>query len=264
MSTRSGEPTWRWWRGGRRASARSATSRWGWARRASSSSRLTSPSLGTARASSTTRLATSVDVSLAAGPGPGVDLFTTLTTRTTVGLIYIHSYLHAVDHLVNNASIWQVCKFEEIQDVRHLRALMDINFWGHVYPTRLAIPHLRRSRGRIVGVTSNSSYIFIGRNTFYNVKILYSTMHCADHRRRRNHASEFFSLLSQASKAAALSFYDTLRMELGSDIRITEVVPGVVESEITKGKMLTKGGEMKVDQDERDVRTSVGQMHARV
>lgn len=169
-----------------------------------------------------------------------------------------------MDHLVNNASIWQVCKFEEIQDVRHLRALMDINFWGHVYPTRLAIPHLRRSRGRIVGVTSNSSYIFIGRNTFYNVKILYSTMHCADHRRRRNHASEFFSLLSQASKAVALSFYDTLRMELGSDIRITEVVPGVVESEITKGKMLTKGGEMKVDQDERDVRTSVGQMHARV
>jgi hypothetical protein len=93
--------------------------------------------------------------------------------------------------------------------------------------------------------------------------LLYHALCCAEHRRRRNHASEFSSLLSQASKAAALSFYDTLRMELGSDIRITEVVPGVVESEITKGKMLTKGGEMKVDQDERDVRTSVGRMHAR-
>ena len=58
----------------------------------------------------------------------------------------------------------------------------------------------------------------------------------------------------QASKAAALNFYDTLRMELGGDIRITEVVPGVVESEITKGKIITKEGEMKVDQDERDVR----------
>ncbi|ONM18006.1 Steroleosin [Zea mays] len=53
------------------------------------------------------------------------------------------SYFGRLDHLVNNASIWQVCKFEEIQDVRHLRALMDINFWGHVYPTRLAIPHLQ-------------------------------------------------------------------------------------------------------------------------
>ena len=59
---------------------------------------------------------------------------------------------------------------------------------------------------------------------------------------------------TQASKAAAMNFYDTLRMELGGDIRITEVVPGVVESEITKGKILTKEGEMKVDQDERDVR----------
>jgi short-subunit dehydrogenase len=59
---------------------------------------------------------------------------------------------------------------------------------------------------------------------------------------------------AQASKAAALNFYDTLRMELGGDIRITEVVPGVVESEITKGKILSKDGEMVVDQDERDVR----------
>jgi NAD(P)-dependent dehydrogenase (short-subunit alcohol dehydrogenase family) len=45
----------------------------------------------------------------------------------------------------------------------------DINFWGHVYPTRHAIPHLKKTRGRIVGVTSNSSYIFMPRNTFYNV-----------------------------------------------------------------------------------------------
>ncbi|XBI55727.1 hypothetical protein VPH35_037479 [Triticum aestivum] len=133
------------------------------------------------------------------------------------------AYFGRLDHLVNNASIWQVCKFEEVEDVSYFRTLMDINFWGHVYPTRYAIPHLKKTHGRIVGVTSNSSYIFIGRNTFYN-----------------------------ASKAAALNFYNTLRMELGGDVRITEIVPGVVESEITKGKMLTKEGEMKVDQDERD------------
>ncbi|KAF0924966.1 hypothetical protein E2562_015032 [Oryza meyeriana var. granulata] len=128
-----------------------------------------------------------------------------------------------LDHLVNNTSIWQVGKFEEVADVNHFRKLMDINFWGHVYPTRHAIPHLKKTYGRIIGVTSNSSYIFIGRNTFYN-----------------------------ASKAAVLNFYDTLRMELAGDIGITEVVPGVVESEITKGKMLTKEGDMRVDQAERD------------
>lgn len=32
--------------------------------------------------------------------------------------------LFAVDHLVNNASIWQVCKFEEVEDVNYFRALM--------------------------------------------------------------------------------------------------------------------------------------------
>ncbi|KAF8667245.1 hypothetical protein HU200_052911 [Digitaria exilis] len=92
---------------------------------------------------------------------------------------YFGRYVFAVDHLVNNASIWQVCKFDEVEDVNNFRTLM-------------------------------------------------------------------------ASKAAALNFYDTLRMELGGDIRITEVVPGVVESEITKGKILSKEGEMKVDQDQRD------------
>ncbi|XP_051204827.2 11-beta-hydroxysteroid dehydrogenase 1A-like [Lolium perenne] len=133
------------------------------------------------------------------------------------------AYFGRLDHLVNNASIWQVCRFEEVEDVNNFRTLMDINFWGHVYPTRHAIPHLKRTHGRIVGVTSNSSYIFIGRNSFYN-----------------------------ASKAAVLNFYDTLRMELGGDVHITEIIPGVVESEITKGKMLTKEGKMKVDQDQRD------------
>ncbi|VAH47306.1 unnamed protein product [Triticum turgidum subsp. durum] len=83
------------------------------------------------------------------------------------------AYFGRLDHLVNNASIWQVCKFEEVEDVNYFRTLM-------------------------------------------------------------------------ASKAAALNFYDTLRMELGGEVRITEIVPGVVESEITKGKMLTKEGEMKV------------------
>uniref|UniRef100_A0A0E0KPV8 Uncharacterized protein n=1 Tax=Oryza punctata TaxID=4537 RepID=A0A0E0KPV8_ORYPU len=133
-------------------------------------------------------------------------------------------YFGRLDHLVNNASIWQVGKFEEVTDVNNFRKLMDINFWSHVYPTRHAIPHLKKTHGRIVGVTSNSSYIFVARNTFYN-----------------------------ASKAAALNFYDTLRMELAGDgIAITEIIPGVVESEITKGKMLTKEGDMRVDQDERD------------
>lgn len=41
-------------------------------------------------------------------------------------------------------------------------------------------------------------------------------------------------------------------MELGTDIKITIVTPGIIESEFTKGKVWTESG-MKVDQDLRDV-----------
>lgn len=49
-----------------------------------------------------------------------------------------------------------------------------------------------------------------------------------------------------------LAFFETLRVELGSDVKITIVTPGVIESEFTKGKVWTEGG-MKVDQELRDV-----------
>nr|GMD86423.1 11-beta-hydroxysteroid dehydrogenase-like 6 [Ipomoea batatas] len=62
---------------------------------------------------------------------------------------------------------------------------------------------------------------------------------------------------SMASKAAVVSFYETLRVELRSDIGITIVTPGLTESEMTKGKFLGKSGEMEVDQEMRDVELTV-------
>lgn len=61
----------------------------------------------------------------------------------------------------------------------------------------------------------------------------------------------------QASKAAVISFFETLRVELGSDIGITIVNPGLIESEMTKGKFLNKDGQMVVDQEIRDVSTAL-------
>lgn len=49
-------------------------------------------------------------------------------------------------------------------------------------------------------------------------------------------------LIFQASKAALLSFYNTLRMELGASISITIVTPGYVESDMSQGKHLSKEG----------------------
>lgn len=57
----------------------------------------------------------------------------------------------------------------------------------------------------------------------------------------------------QASKAAALRFFETLRTELSPDIKVTIATPGYVESELTKGKLMLKEGQIKVDKEARDV-----------
>lgn len=61
-----------------------------------------------------------------------------------------------------------------------------------------------------------------------------------------------------ASKAAMVSVFETLRVEVGSEVGITIVTPGYIESELTKGKffMPNEGGKMGVDQDIRDVEVS--------
>lgn len=45
----------------------------------------------------------------------------------------------------------------------------DINFWGSVYPTYYAIPHLRKSRGTIVVNASVAAYTTIPRKCVYSV-----------------------------------------------------------------------------------------------
>lgn len=48
-------------------------------------------------------------------------------------------------------------------------------------------------------------------------------------------------------------FFDTLRVEFGSDVKITIVTPGFIESKLTQGKFLGPEGKMIVDQDMMDV-----------
>lgn len=57
----------------------------------------------------------------------------------------------------------------------------------------------------------------------------------------------------QATKAAVVSFYESLRIELSSDVGITIVTPGLTESEMSQGKIINRDGEMVVDQEMRDV-----------
>ncbi|KAL5731173.1 11beta-hydroxysteroid dehydrogenase [Ranunculus cassubicifolius] len=129
-----------------------------------------------------------------------------------------------LNHLVNNAGITSLCVFEEVTNVDNLRPIMDINFWGTLYPTYFAIPHLRKSRGKIAVIASSGGFLPVPRMSVYN-----------------------------ASKAALINFYECLRTEVGSDVDITIVTPGYVESEMTQGKHLSREGKMELDPNMRDV-----------
>ncbi|MED6121635.1 hypothetical protein PIB30_032072 [Stylosanthes scabra] len=132
-----------------------------------------------------------------------------------------------LDHLVNNAAISVATLFEETPDISNLRPIMETNFWGSVYTTRYALAHLRKSRGKIVVMSSADSWMPAPRRHIYN-----------------------------ASKAALVSLYETLRVEVGSEVGITIVTPGYIESELTKGKFLSAQGKVEVDEDMRDVEVS--------
>ena len=93
---------------------------------------------------------------------------------------------------------------------------MDINYYGCVYPTIAALPHLQKSNGRLIVVSSLGGLIPFPRQTFYN-----------------------------ASKYALNGFFDSLRMELmgkQSGVSITMVCPGFVQTEITAGGGLGRDG----------------------
>ncbi|TKY45607.1 11-beta-hydroxysteroid dehydrogenase 1B [Spatholobus suberectus] len=132
-----------------------------------------------------------------------------------------------LDHLVNNAAISVATLFEEADDITNLRPIMETNFWGSVYTTHFALPHLRKNRGKIVAMSSADSWMPAPRRNVYN-----------------------------ASKAALVSMFETLRVEVGSDVGITIVTPRYKESEMTKGKFLIAEGKIDVDQDLRDVEVS--------
>jgi len=90
-----------------------------------------------------------------------------------------------LDMLINNAGMAASALFDEFSDLCLFRHTMDVNFYGAVYCTYYALPHLKQSRGRIVAISSLG-----GKSA-----IPYNTPYCA-------------------SKYALHGFYDSLRMEL--------------------------------------------------
>ncbi len=72
-----------------------------------------------------------------------------------------------IDVMINNAGISMRAIFADA-DLSVIRSLMDTNFWGTVYCSKFALPHLLASNGSLVGVSSVAGYKGLPGRTGYS------------------------------------------------------------------------------------------------
>ncbi len=109
-----------------------------------------------------------------------------------------------LDALVNNAGATMWARFEDIEDMEILKRIMDVNYMGAVYCTHYALPHLKESKGLIVGISSLAGRTGVPTRTGYS-----------------------------AAKHAMTGFFDSLRIEMeDSGVAVTMIYPGFVATGI--------------------------------
>ena len=108
-----------------------------------------------------------------------------------------------IDILINNAGISMRGLFQET-DLSVLRTLMDVNFWGTVYCTKYALPHLLQTKGSVVGISSIAGFMGLPGRSGYS-----------------------------ASKFAMNGFLETIRVEnLKKGLHVLVVAPGFTASNV--------------------------------
>ncbi len=121
-------------------------------------------------------------------------------------------HLGQIDCLVNNAGISMRALFEDAgPDI--IKKIMDINFYGTVYCTYYALPHLKKTKGTVVGISSIAGYVGLPARTGYS-----------------------------ASKFAMNGFLESLRIELKpTGINVIIVSPGFTATAIRYRALTEKG-----------------------
>ena len=127
-----------------------------------------------------------------------------------------------LDILINNAGISMRALFNDT-DVTVLQRLMNVNFWGTVNCTKEGLPHILKSKGSIVGVSSIAGYRGLPGRTGYS-----------------------------ASKFAMHGFLESLRTELlKTGVHVLLACPGFTASNIRNTALTgdgTQQGDSPVDE----------------
>lgn len=117
-----------------------------------------------------------------------------------------------VDILINNAGISMRALFEEVE-ISVLKKVMDVNFWGTVYCTKFALPHIKKSKGTIVGISSIAGFHGLPGRSAYS-----------------------------ASKAAMMGFLESIRIEnLKNGVQVLILAAGFTSSNIRRAALDAHG-----------------------
>ncbi len=117
-----------------------------------------------------------------------------------------------IDIFINNAGISMRALFADVE-IDVLKQLMDVNFWGTVYCSKYAIPHLVKSKGSLVGVSSIAGIQGLPGRTGYS-----------------------------ASKFALHGLLEAIRVEnLKNGLHVMILTAGFTKSEIRKRALMEDG-----------------------
>lgn len=109
-----------------------------------------------------------------------------------------------LDVVVANAGMTMWCRLDALEDLGVLERLMRVNYLGAAWLAAAALPHLRRSQGRLVAVSSLAGMTGVPERSGY-----------------------------AASKHAMFGFFDSLRIEEAPHgVSVTLIAPDFVVSQI--------------------------------
>ncbi|MGM0648568.1 MAG: SDR family oxidoreductase [Bacteroidota bacterium] len=119
-----------------------------------------------------------------------------------------------IDVLINNAGVSMRALFEDL-DLKVMHKVMDVNFWGTVQCTHYAFPHLLKSHGSVVGVSSVAGFQGLPGRAGYS-----------------------------ASKSAIHGFLEVIRVEnRKKGLHVLLACPGFTSSNIRKTALVADGSQ---------------------
>ncbi len=139
-----------------------------------------------------------------------------------------------IDILINNAGVSMRALFRDV-DLKVIRHLMDVNFWGTVYCTKFALPYLLESKGSVVGVSSIAGFHGLPGRSGYS-----------------------------ASKFAIHGFLETLRIEnLRNGLHVMIAAPGFTATNVRFSALTADGTPQGMSpRDEKKMMTPEKVAHA--